>query len=574
MLYKVITILSIFISFAFSNQLEISKNFIYQDNQNLPIEQIINQKFKKVKVKDDYFKFGYTPNAIWHKITIKNLSNQNINKVIHIDNSMIDEVTLYKPYETNLSDPKWLEQKSGIMYKKSFEDKILTFYFDINIEANSTKTFYLKVLSNTSANFYHLKIISKENLYQNEMQKQLILTLFFGALIALIFYNTFIYAFTRDRAYLYYIGMYTFLVWNHISYTGMILYLIPFEWNKADAYLGIFYLSGISIFTILFTQEFLNTKKFPKIDKTFKLFFYTQITLCLMTYILPYDMYPLEIVSTLTFLIVFALILTSYYLYTKKVYNAQYFTIGFSLLLIGWTSMYTESFGIDSVLDSLPYTYEVSLLFEMLLFSFVLSKKINKTDELAKEIEINKELTKELNHRTKNDLTTIMSIYRIKLESCFKNKKDENRVFQDIEQHVISFAESYEIMYQSQKYTTDESINFIIKKYKIYEDIKISTNINCNLDKQKLIHCIIIINEAITNSIKYAFDNQKGEIKINLTKNHNQYKLSISDNGCGFDKIKKDTFGLNFIKQTVKSRLKGKLRIDSQNGVKMDIEFM
>ena len=89
--------------------------------------------------------------------------------------------------------------------------------------------------------------MDKDELYSQEIHHQLILTLFFGAMCALIFYNLFIFYFTKDRAYLYYVLYMFFTVLNHLSYTAMTLQILPAGGIIAEyeAYFAIYYISII-----------------------------------------------------------------------------------------------------------------------------------------------------------------------------------------------------------------------------------------------------------------------------------------------------------------------------------------
>ena len=83
----------------------------------------------------------------------------------------------------------------------------------------------------------------------------------------------------------------------------------------------------------------------------------------------------------------------------------------------------------------------------------------------------------------------------------------------------------------------------------------------------------MIINELVTNSIKYAFTEKKGDIFILLrydeTKN---YILSISDSGKGFDWENKPlSFGLTLVERLVKDELKGELKYTNKKGANFRI---
>jgi two-component sensor histidine kinase len=85
----------------------------------------------------------------------------------------------------------------------------------------------------------------------------------------------------------------------------------------------------------------------------------------------------------------------------------------------------------------------------------------------------------------------------------------------------------------------------------------------------------LIINECLTNSIKYAFPNNRDKrIDISLNFKENEYTLVIQDNGIGmprgFNNIKKT--GLYLIEQLCEE-IDGVYTIDSDNGTRVVIIF-
>jgi two-component sensor histidine kinase len=89
----------------------------------------------------------------------------------------------------------------------------------------------------------------------------------------------------------------------------------------------------------------------------------------------------------------------------------------------------------------------------------------------------------------------------------------------------------------------------------------------------------LIINEIITNSLKYAFpEGQDGMIGISLAALKNdEYELLIFDNGIGLpQEIVPDTtntFGLYLVKMLVEAQLQGSLEIDRTTGTRFIIRF-
>ncbi|MBT5992500.1 MAG: sensor histidine kinase, partial [Bacteroidetes bacterium] len=89
----------------------------------------------------------------------------------------------------------------------------------------------------------------------------------------------------------------------------------------------------------------------------------------------------------------------------------------------------------------------------------------------------------------------------------------------------------------------------------------------------------LIVNELITNCLKYAFPgDQEGEILLELKSNkENGVELSVSDNGIGipegFDLKTADSLGLKLVKLLVENQLDGSIEMENNNGMKFTIKF-
>lgn len=96
-----------------------------------------------------------------------------------------------------------------------------------------------------------------------------------------------------------------------------------------------------------------------------------------------------------------------------------------------------------------------------------------------------------------------------------------------------------------------------------------------NLNTRILFPVGIIVNEVITNSIKYAFrEDNKNILRLQSVKNEKNVRIIIEDNGSGF-KDKKDFtngFGLKLI-QLLTAQLHGKHFFENKNGTMFTLEF-
>jgi two-component sensor histidine kinase len=91
------------------------------------------------------------------------------------------------------------------------------------------------------------------------------------------------------------------------------------------------------------------------------------------------------------------------------------------------------------------------------------------------------------------------------------------------------------------------------------------------------IPCALLINELITNALKYAFVNRnEGEVFLRLKEKDGHVILQIEDNGIGlpkdFDMLKSDTLGLQLV-ATLIEQLDGQISVSVENGTKYLLTF-
>jgi len=88
----------------------------------------------------------------------------------------------------------------------------------------------------------------------------------------------------------------------------------------------------------------------------------------------------------------------------------------------------------------------------------------------------------------------------------------------------------------------------------------------------------LILNEIISNSLKYAFKKNTGEISISLlhSKQKNKYTIIVADNGAGlpkgFNRKKDSSLGMQLIFMLAE-QLNGKVSLESKKGTSYTIEF-
>ena len=124
----------------------------------------------------------------------------------------------------------------------------------------------------------------------------------------------------------------------------------------------------------------------------------------------------------------------------------------------------------------------------------------------------------------------------------------------------------------------DNLIDQIIDLFSNTIDISVEKQIDdFQLDSKRLVPIGIIVNELLTNIIKYAFtDRGSGLIQVTLIENLRNATFTIQDNGNGlpkgFDIDTQNGFGLMLVK-ILSKQLDGTFTIENDNGVKSTLEF-
>jgi len=203
-------------------------------------------------------------------------------------------------------------------------------------------------------------------------------------------------------------------------------------------------------------------------------------------------------------------------------------------------------------------------------------------NKLILEQNVEKEtLLKELHHRVKNNMQIIISLLRIQ-SSGFKDKRLVKE-FQEAQNRIYSMALIHEKMYLSEDLARIDLFEYIsslvtdlISTYTT--DILVKTNVMVQVDWLRLKTLVpigLIINEVVSNSMKYAFDEcSDGAIILKLTEENDCYIMLIGDNGCGLgDKETiNDGFGRELI-ETFVSQIDGEVKILDSPGTMYEITF-
>jgi PAS domain S-box-containing protein len=197
-------------------------------------------------------------------------------------------------------------------------------------------------------------------------------------------------------------------------------------------------------------------------------------------------------------------------------------------------------------------------------------------------------LLREIHHRVKNNLQIVYSLLNLQINTIVDKNAREKIIESQNRIRLMSLI--HEKLYQSEslaKINAEEYIGAIANElYYSLSDKKTNTRLCLDIESIEMtidmaIPCGLIVNELMTNAIKYAFpEGWKGEGKIEIllrSYNDEHVEIKFTDNGVGIpaniDINHAQSLGLQLVNILVKNQLKGSMEIVNKSGLSFIIRF-
>ncbi len=222
------------------------------------------------------------------------------------------------------------------------------------------------------------------------------------------------------------------------------------------------------------------------------------------------------------------------------------------------------------------------LLLMLILLYIAVGNNIRKNKLLEKQNKEKEFLLKEIHHRVKNNLEIVSSL--LSLEAAQINDPKIIESMQISQERVHSMSMIHQKLYQGKSLSYIEMKDYFINlsSYMLHtygEEDRIE--VFCEMDELELdvdiaIPIGLIVNELLTNALKYAFvDRDSGNITISLQKSGPQLHLKVADDGIGRSLEREEAgtgFGTRLI-QLLTKQLDGKMQLTVQDGTAVSFEF-
>ncbi len=568
-------ILTLFLSTLLADEKHIiTEGFTYKTaDKNITIETISNYDTYFVKA-DENTTFDDVNNTIhWIKLKLKD----------DLESGTYVGVYGYVDFDLCSFTPQQSIRKSKLYgsYNISFEYQ----------KGRDAQIYYIRLLPITKDYPIYVQAISNKN-YYDWLNNQFVYLLIAGVVLGLILmaaiYNSALYMKTKEKSFLYYALMQTFMVSVLFFHTGMPKMISHYFIANSFIYE---YLSLItSFFAVLFTRSFLNTKQYlPTHDKVL-IFYLFLIIIDMFIYIKPIiSDYNLYSITTAYFLLV------GFLRMRQGFQPAQFFVIGWAALMFG--ILVVEYFEQYAFFDTMLLGSAIEAIMLAIALAYKI-KQLQDEKEQQKELMIHQsklaamgEMIGNIAHQWRQPLTHLSYIL-MNLEEIEDKKARSKKVVEGTKQlefmsHTIDdFKDFYAPQKEKEYFTLADQTRHVLELIKL-QDIELILDIQQNLTifnyknefKQVLLN---VLSNAKETLIQRNIKNPT--IMISINKN----QITIEDNAGGIKekniqkifepyfttKEKSSGIGLYMSKIIIEKNMQGELRVvNSDKGALFTIQL-
>jgi len=212
--------------------------------------------------------------------------------------------------------------------------------------------------------------------------------------------------------------------------------------------------------------------------------------------------------------------------------------------------------------------------------------KKQKENEINKLKNQNKLYFMEIQHRVRNNLQLISSLINLQINFEYDNKNKS--LLKEHENRIKAIGLAYEKLNESINFITidfSEYIHNLIRYLKVsysskFKNVEFKVNTdNIWLTIDQTIPLGLVVNEIVSNSLKYAFPADyygKPELTVNIQEIDNEIWITIGDNGIGLPKRidlqKTNSLGINLIKTLIGNQIGGSVKVENGSGTKFIIK--
>jgi two-component system, sensor histidine kinase LadS len=316
--------------------------------------------------------FGFTESAYWVRLRVANPQQYPIDWLLEFGYPTIDSITVFIP-------------EAGAYYIKIVGDHFPFHQRDIDYRncvvalkepPASERTYYVR-LRTTSAMNFPLYAWSPAAFTQSLSREQMIMGLYYGAMLVMLLYNLFLFFGIRDINYLYYICfiagqiMYQFML-NGLAFQYLWQDAIWWANNSLPCFMGF-----ATFWAVFFARSFLNSKtNAPMYDLLYRVALPLLALSSVSSLVIPYSL-AIKITTFFAMVVAPFLIFNAILEWKNGYEPARYFAISWISFIAGVVLYTLKTFGVISSNTLTNLTLQIGSLLQVILLSLALVGKFN-----------------------------------------------------------------------------------------------------------------------------------------------------------------------------------------------------
>lgn len=350
----------------------IGKNLeIYTDKTGqLNLAQVVLQPFTTPG--ENVPNLQITPYTHWVRFSIENASMAK-HLQLEVEYPTIDEITLYEV----LPDNHYRITRLGEF--KPFSRRLVphqNYIFPLNIPANTTRQFYMRVKAGEQLQL-PVYVGTPEQITHKNDYRELIFGLYIGVILAMSFYNLFLYVSTKDPSYLTYVSYNVCVGLTQATLQGYAFrFLYPGSpWLAQHSTVLVPILNGLT--ALFFIKQFLQTKEVFKRGDWWLNLLIVCYAGCFIPTFLGLAIIAQIWVQMVAFVAAFVVLTVSILMVRMGQSSARFFIIAWSIFLLSVVVFVLRNANILPYNNFTYYALQIGSAMEALLLSFALAYKIN-----------------------------------------------------------------------------------------------------------------------------------------------------------------------------------------------------
>lgn len=319
---------------------------------------------------------GRIVDPIWLRFTMSKPPQDHNLKIIELSYLYIDTIDLYRPlpkggYERSLAG----DQRT--VAEQEMPDRLVL--LPIYQAPDSIQTYYLRY-EDRSQSILSFKLWDAEGLRRERLLEQMLLGIFYGALLVLMIYSLTIYVAGRVRIYLDYVIYIFSLILFMGTQNGLLKYFFLTEGGFLQEYFNLGTIGFLGFGMLRFTTEFLDTRTAtPRLHQSLRILQIFCLMLIPAIVLQPWNFGLMYIVLFTGLIVTFAISgITVYFVLVLKSRASWYLLIAFALPLLGALLMLARSLAWIEISMLTEFGMQIGSLIEMIVLAFGLSEHIAK----------------------------------------------------------------------------------------------------------------------------------------------------------------------------------------------------